>query len=122
MQQASNLLSNKTFFNKPVKIYPHKSLNTRKGVVRCRELSYCDPDEILSNFKSQGVREVKRISVSRNGTRRDTNTYILTFASPNLPSSIKIGFLNVKVDVYIPNALRCFKCKRYGHHESKKQA
>ena len=56
MQQASNLLSNKTFFNKPVKIYPHKSLNTCKGVVRCRELSYCDPDEILSNLKSQGVR------------------------------------------------------------------
>ena len=119
MQQASNLLSNKTFFNKPVKIYPHKSLNTCKGVVRCRELSYCDPDEILSNLKSQGVREVKRISVSRNGTRRDTNTYILTFASPNLPSSIKIGFLNVKVDVYVPNPLRCFKCQRYGHHESK---
>ena len=65
MQQASNLLSNK----KPVKIYPHKSLNTCKAVVRCRELSYCDPDEILSNLKSQGVREVKRISVSRNGTR-----------------------------------------------------
>ena len=84
MQQASNLLSNKTFFNKPVKIYPHKSLNTCKGVVRCRELSYCDPDEILSNLKSQGVRG-KEISVSRNGTRRDTNTYILTFASPNLP-------------------------------------
>ena len=99
MQQASNLLSNKTFFNKPVKIYPHQSLNTCKGVVRCRELSYCDPDEILSNLKSQGVREVKRISVPRNGTRRDTNTYILTFASPYLPSSIKIGFLNVKVDV-----------------------
>ena len=52
MQQASNLLSNKTFFNKPVKIYPHKSLNTCKGVVRCRELSYCDPDEILSNLKT----------------------------------------------------------------------
>ena len=118
MQQASNL-SNKTFFNKPVKIYPHKSLNTCKGVVRCRELSYCDPDEILSNLKSQGVREVKRISISRNGTRRDTNTYILTFASPNLPSSIKIGFLNVKVDVNVPNPLRCFKCQRYGHHESK---
>ena len=119
MQPASNLLSNKTFFNKPVKIYPHKSLNTCKGVVRCRELSYCDPDEILSNLKSQGVREVKRISISRNGTRRDTNTYILTFASPNLPSSIKIGFLNVKVDVYVPNSLRCFSCQRYCHHESK---
>ena len=104
MQQASNLLSNKTFFNKPVKIYPHKSLNTCKGVVRCRELSYCDPDEILSNLKSQGVREVKRISVSRNGTRRDTNTYILTFASPNLPSSIKIGFFNVTYMYQIPCA------------------
>ena len=97
MQQASNLLSNKTFFNKPVKIYPHKSLNTCKGVVRCRELSYCDPDEILSNLKSQGVREVKRISVSRNGTRRDTNTYILTFPLQIFLLQLKLASLMLKL-------------------------
>ena len=29
--------------------------------------------------------------------------------------SIKIGYLNVKVEVYIPNPLRCFNCQKYGH-------
>ena len=43
----------------------------------------------------------------------------MTFSSPVLPISIKIGFPIVKVDVYVANPLRCFKCQRYGHHISK---
>ena len=61
---------------------------------------------------------MKRISVLRNGIRRDTHTYILTFSTPDLPTSIKVGFQLVKVDVYVPSPLRCYRCQRYGHHES----
>ena len=75
-------------------------------------------EEIKSNLKSQAVSDVKRISVLRNGIRRDTHTYILTFSTPILPTSIKVGFQSVKVDVYVPNPLRCYRCQRYGHHES----
>ena len=118
-QQAENLLKHKKFFQTDVKIYPHKALNSCKGVVRCKELSLCSITEIQSNLKSQGVTEVRRISVRRNGEMRTTHTYILTFSSSNLPQSVKIGYMNVNVDMYIPNPLRCFKCQKYGHHISK---
>ena len=49
------------------------------------------------------------------GTRKNANTYILTFNGSLPPKSIKIGYLNVKVEVYMPNPLRCFNCQKYGH-------
>ena len=119
-QQASNLLKHTKFFDLNVKIFPHPSLNSCKGVIRCRELNFCNSlQEIKDSLKQQGVTDVRRISVRRDGEQKLTNTYILTFSSPVLPISIKIGFQIVKVDVYVPNPLRCFRCQRYGHHISK---
>ena len=118
-QQSENLLKHKKFFQLDVNIYPHKTLNFSKGVVRCKELSLCSISEIEKGLKTQGVTGVTRISVKRNGEMRTTNTYILTFSSSVLPQSIKVGYISVKVEMYIPNPLRCFKCQQYGHHISK---
>ena len=30
----------------------------------------------------------------------------------------KIGYLNVAVDLYIPNPLQCYCCIKFGHNES----
>ena len=49
---------------------------------------------------------IRRISVLRDGAKKPTNTFVITFNSPVLPSVVKIGFMQVKVDVYIPNPLR----------------
>ncbi|GFV83794.1 uncharacterized protein TNCV_2555801 [Trichonephila clavipes] len=38
--------------------------------------------------------------------------------SPNLPATIKAGYLNCKIRPYIPNPLRCFKCQRLGHSQT----
>ena len=66
-QQVKNLLGHKKLFNLEVNIFPHKTLNTSKGIIRCKELSFCDSfEEIKSNLKSQAVSDVKRISVLRN--------------------------------------------------------
>ena len=118
-QQSENLLKHKKFYHLHVKIYPHNTLNSCKGVVRCKELSLCSIAEIHDGLKSQGVTDVKRISVRRNGETRTTNTYILTFSSPDLPHSVKIGYISAEVDLYIPNPMRCFKCQQYGHHISR---
>ena len=67
-------------------------------------------------MKSQGV-TVKRFRVKRE--LKDTNTIVFTFNTPVLPPMIKIAFLGVNVEVYIPNPLRCFNCQQYGHHEDK---
>ncbi|GFV55556.1 uncharacterized protein TNCV_2573961 [Trichonephila clavipes] len=37
---------------------------------------------------------------------------------PKLPTTIKAGYLNCKIRLYIPNPLRCFKCQRFGHSQT----
>ena len=39
----------------------------------------------------------------------------MTFNRPDLPKTIKVGYLQVKVVMFIPNPLRCFKCNKCGH-------
>ena len=119
-QQTINILKHKTLFKQAVKVYPHPSLNSCKGVIRCKDLHYCSSlDDIKENLKSQSVTDIRRISVKRDGVLKNTNTYIITFSCPTVPPTLKIGFESLKVDTYIPNPLRCFKCQRFGHHTTK---
>ena len=48
-----------------------------------------------------------------------TNTCILNFHTPKLPTEIKIRCLMTKVEIYIPNPLRCLNCQKFGHHKEK---
>lgn len=48
-----------------------------------------------------------------------TNTYILNFNTPKPPTEIKIGYMIEKVEVYIPNPLRCHNCQKFGHHKER---
>ena len=79
--------------------------------------------QILTRNKTQPIKQcvsdVKRISIRIGGKQKLTNAYILTISSPILSTPVKIGFQIVKVDVYVPNPSRCFKCQRNGHHISK---
>ena len=50
---------------------------------------------------------------------KPTNTFVFTFSTPALPSTVKIGFVQAKVDVYILNPLRCYQCQIFGNHEHK---
>ena len=43
--------------------------------------------------------------------------YVESLYSPNLPTGVQV---QVKVDVYIPNPLRCYHCQVFGHHENKR--
>ena len=117
-QQAINLLNLKKCFDLPVTVTAHNSLNSSKGVIRCPSLKNDTDEEILTYLKSQKVSHVRRIKVKRDGNLCNTNTFVITFNQPNLPSTIKVGFQVVRVDVYIPNPLRCFNCQKFGHHES----
>ena len=77
-------------------------------------------DDIKEGMVEQRVTDVRRITVRRDGDTKLMNTYVLiTFNSPTLPTVVKIGFMQVKVDVYIPNPLRCYSCQVFGHHENK---
>ena len=52
-------------------------------------------------------------------TLKDTNTFVFTFNTSILPKQLKVAFLRVSVDPYIPNPLRCYACQVFGHHENK---
>ena len=102
----------------PIAVTPHRSMNSCKGVVRSYDLAQMNETELLDELRSQNVTEVRGISVTKDGVRRRTNTTILTFAQPTIPRSLKAGYLNVPVEQFFPNPLRCFKCQKFGHHQT----
>ena len=53
-------------------------------------------DDIKEGMVEQGATDVHRITVRRDGVIKPTHTYVLTFNSPNLPTAVKIGFMQVK--------------------------
>ena len=97
----------------------HRTLNTCKGVIRCRELVDCDKPEILTQLRTQGVTDITNITViDDSGGRRNANTFIVALRLPAIPKHLKIGYTRVPVSTYIPNPLRCFNCETFGHWEN----
>ena len=115
---CDNLLKMTSIAYTPVKVSPHRTLNSVKGVIRCPDIKECSDDDILEGLKSQRVTEIYRIMINRDGVKKPTGTIILTFNSRQLPTHIRVGYLSVKVDAYIPNPVRCFKCQRFGHFKT----
>ena len=71
--------------------------------------------EIRDELKDQGVVGVNRVTLKKEGKVIPTNTLFLTFGSPELPKEITVGYLKVKVALFVPNPMRCFNCNRFGH-------
>ena len=110
------ILKWKQFGKLNIKTYPHPTLNFSKGVIKSPDLASCSLEEIRLHLKPQGVTNVRRISTRKETRTIDTNTYILTFNKPTTPTSIRIGYINTKIDTYIPNPQ---KCQKYGHPKGK---
>ncbi|GFT43045.1 putative RNA-directed DNA polymerase from transposon BS [Trichonephila clavipes] len=116
--QSKSYLLAKTFLDFPLQVAPHRSLNFSRGVISEPDLLTTSESEILEGFSNQGGIQVRRITIKKNTTIFPTKHLILTINSPNLPTSIKAGYLNCKIRPYIPNPLRCFKCQRFGHSQT----
>ena len=91
------------------------TLNSSHGVIGCRNLAGMTETDIWDELSEQGVTLVKHVRRKDQGQEKDTNTLFLTFHNGSLPKDICTGYLRVKVDPFIPNPLRCFKCQKYGH-------
>ena len=109
------LLKTVKFVDRAVQFSVHKTLNSSRGVIQCRELTDMTETEIRDELKDQGVVGVRRVTVKKGGESVPTNTLFLTFNRPELPTAIKVGYLQVKVVMFIPNPLRCFNCNKFGH-------
>lgn len=87
-----------TLVDRPVTISPHRTLNTCKGVIRCRELVGCDEAETLTELSSQGVTAIYNVTVKDGPDgRRPTNTFFVTFRLPTIPKHLKVGYIRVPV-------------------------
>lgn len=99
----------------PINLTWHPTLNTVKGIIYCREILDFTDEFIVQSLSAQNVTEVYRM------TRRDgihtkaTGLFTVTFNAKSLPSSLKIAFLNVKVEAYFPNPMQCMHCLKLGH-------
>ena len=111
--QTDILLKSKKFFNLPVEVKPHKTLNSSKGIIRDRNLKGESEKNILEYLENQGVTAVKRFTVKKGQDTINTNTLLLTFDSVVPPKSLKIFYQIIPVDLYIPNPLKCFNCQKF---------
>ena len=90
-------------------------MNSSKGVIKCRDLAGCDDAEIIKELEAYGVTHVLNMKIKHDSVLRPTSTYVLTFDAPKPPKTIRVGYKNVAVELYIPNPMRCFNCQKYGH-------
>ena len=81
--QAQNLLRTNRCIDRPVKVSIHKTLNSSRGVIRCRDLADMSEVEILDEMIDQGVVGVNRVTLKKEGKVIPTNTLFLTFGSRN---------------------------------------
>ena len=115
---SDNLLKTTMLASVPVQCSPHRTLNTCKGVVRSFESMTCTEDELLDWLRPQGVVSVKQVMSRKSSPAKLTPVLFLTFNRQTLPKSVTVGFEFCKVDPFVPNPLRCFKCQGFGHHSN----
>ena len=86
--------------NIPVIAKVHIGLNQSKGILfdKDHDLDGIPEEEIKSELETQGVVSVKRFTKKRNDIIEPTNTYLLTFGMPTLPTNIKVGLYQMKID------------------------
>ena len=77
----------------PIQVQPHYSLNTKKGVIRCPDIKECTDEEILESLKDEGVIKLDRITVFRDGNRKQTGTFHIDISKPNLTKIYQGGLL-----------------------------
>ena len=71
--------------------------------------------EIRDELKDQGVVGVNRVTLKKEGKVIPTITLFLMFGSLELLKEITVGYLKVKVALFVPIPMRCFSCNKFGH-------
>ncbi|XP_055936894.1 uncharacterized protein LOC129966491 [Argiope bruennichi] len=117
-KQAQTILKIDNLGSIPVTVSAHNTLNFSRGVISCGELFHTPIEEITQKLRSQGVTNVRRITIRKDGQLLDTKHLVLTFHATRIPDSIKAGYMKLAVRHYIPNPLRCFKCQLFGHSKA----
>ncbi|GFX91012.1 uncharacterized protein TNCV_2283041 [Trichonephila clavipes] len=117
-KQALALASLKQLAHFDIQVKQHATLNYSRGVISAADLYNVTEEEILENMADQKVSAVRRITIRWDGQVLKTKHLILTFATPDLPQSVKVACPHCPIRPYIPNPLRCFQCQSFGHSKT----
>lgn len=99
----------------PVEVVFHPTLNVSCGVVYDPDTVNCTEELLLEELSSQGVVHVRRIRKRDGDNFKNLPLLVLSFSTTQVPDFIYIGLIRVKVRVYYPSPLLCFRCGTYGH-------
>ncbi|XP_035894761.1 uncharacterized protein LOC118504429 [Anopheles stephensi] len=99
----------------PVTVTPHTNLNSVQCVIYSPDLKDLNDDEILNELKDQKVIFVRRFTRKVNGDIVNTNIFLLRINTTSIPSTIRLGALQVSTRPYYPKPMMCYNCAHYGH-------
>ncbi|GBM61007.1 hypothetical protein AVEN_264347-1 [Araneus ventricosus] len=109
LKQAQQILKINSLSTISISVQPHITLNSSKGVITCGRLLNLSNEEITQELGGQGVKDVRRINMRRDGELLPTKHFILTFNTPRLSEYIKAGYVLCSVRPYIPDPLSLAK-------------
>lgn len=89
--------------------------NSCKGVIYAPELLSESDEDIVCYLKKENVVEVQRLTVNRDGVRKETGTFFITFGINVLPEFIYCGYMKYKIRQFIPSPTQCFACGKFWH-------
>ena len=93
----------------------YNDTETSKASFECEMLSHYTETELYRILQNQGVIEVYQKVRTLDGQKLSTNTYVLTFDTPEPPKRVFIDSLSINVEVHVPKPRLCFNCQWYGH-------
>lgn len=101
----------------PIKISESERLGTKQSIFFCRQITPMLDTEIISelnidnpDIKVVGIRRLKRKDTT--GTWNDTGSFVIQMRCNLPPNEIKIGYLIQTLRTYVPDPMRCFRCKK----------
>lgn len=89
--------------------------NCSKGIIRSPDFRNVKESDMVDGLALYRAIAAYRINF-KDEQEVSTNSFFITFATSLLPTEVRVGYIRVKVMLYAPNAFRCFKCQKYGHH------
>ena len=99
-----------------VVVEPHSRYNTVKGVVRSKAFGQSTETSLRDHLAEQGVSDVKRVKLRRNGELQETDTYILTFNRTTAPRAVHLSeWHHELVEEYKYRPQQCYNCQKLGH-------
>ena len=103
--QAKLILDTYKFLDIEIDAEAHRSLNTSKGVIRDyhKDLLHMSDEDIQKELSTEGVKNVSRFILKKEGKEIKTNTLFVTFDLSAPPEKLKLGYYIVSVQPYIPN-------------------